>query len=149
MHTVQMNGIVLKGGSLCFFKQKTEYEIVSGDWSSDVCSSDLMEAGADFEERADAAMNFRPAFGGARDAGKDFEKRGLAGAVAADEAEDFAFVKIERNVFQSPKHFGFRAAKSCQRRTNEFLKRVAETGIDNKAAAISFRQVLAMNYWRG
>src|SRR5213082_3737580 len=31
-------------GLLCvffFFKQKTAYEIVSGDWSSDVCSSDL------------------------------------------------------------------------------------------------------------
>eukprot|EP01045_Picozoa_sp_COSAG04_P060435 COSAG04_NODE_30502_length_262_cov_0.638037_1_plen_29_part_10 len=27
--------------SLCyFFKQKTAYEIMSGDWSSDVCSSD-------------------------------------------------------------------------------------------------------------
>src|SRR5213082_2868791 len=26
-----------------FFKQKTAYEIVSGDWSSDVCSSDLGE----------------------------------------------------------------------------------------------------------
>src|SRR5213082_366339 len=24
-----------------FFKQKTAYELVSGDWSSDVCSSDL------------------------------------------------------------------------------------------------------------
>jgi len=24
-----------------FFKQKTAYEIVCGDWSSDVCSSDL------------------------------------------------------------------------------------------------------------
>eukprot|EP01047_Picozoa_sp_COSAG01_P101852 COSAG01_NODE_31524_length_596_cov_0.674044_1_plen_47_part_10 len=24
----------------CFFKQKTAYEIMSGDWSSDVCSSD-------------------------------------------------------------------------------------------------------------
>ena len=30
-----------------FFKQKTAYEIVSRDWSSDVCSSDLIkEAGA-------------------------------------------------------------------------------------------------------
>src|SRR5213082_1195741 len=27
-----------------FFKQKTAYEIVSGDWSSDVCSSDLFLA---------------------------------------------------------------------------------------------------------
>jgi len=24
-----------------FFKQKTAYEILDGDWSSDVCSSDL------------------------------------------------------------------------------------------------------------
>src|SRR5213082_1920675 len=32
------------GGSMdsfFFFKKKTAYEIVSGDWSSDVCSSDL------------------------------------------------------------------------------------------------------------
>src|SRR5216117_3411541 len=30
-----------------FFKQKTAYEIRKGDWSSDVCSSDLrIEAGA-------------------------------------------------------------------------------------------------------
>jgi hypothetical protein len=27
---------------LFFFKQKTAYEICSGDWSSDVCSSDLL-----------------------------------------------------------------------------------------------------------
>src|SRR5213082_711466 len=27
-----------------FFKQKPAYEIVSGDWSSDVCSSDLTPA---------------------------------------------------------------------------------------------------------
>ena len=26
---------------VAFFKQKTAYEIMSGDWSSDVCSSDL------------------------------------------------------------------------------------------------------------
>ena len=26
-----------------FFKQKTAYEIGTGDWSSDVCSSDLRE----------------------------------------------------------------------------------------------------------
>src|SRR5213082_28357 len=27
--------------AIFFFKQQTAYEIVSGDWSSDVCSSDL------------------------------------------------------------------------------------------------------------
>ena len=29
------------GGVFFFFKQKTAYEIGTGDWSSDVCSSDL------------------------------------------------------------------------------------------------------------
>ena len=28
-----------------FFKQKTAYEIGTGDWSSDVCSSDLVVTG--------------------------------------------------------------------------------------------------------
>ena len=28
-----------------FFKQKTAYEIGTGDWSSDVCSSDLVNGG--------------------------------------------------------------------------------------------------------
>src|SRR5213079_2779765 len=31
-----------------FFKQKTAYEITTGDWSSDVCSSDLEGAGRVF-----------------------------------------------------------------------------------------------------
>ena len=29
-------------GLFFFFKQKTAYEIGTGDWSSDVCSSDLV-----------------------------------------------------------------------------------------------------------
>src|SRR5213595_3167562 len=32
-----------EGYSVLFFKQKTAYEITEGDWSSDVCSSDLDE----------------------------------------------------------------------------------------------------------
>ena len=31
-----------------FFKQKTAYDIVSRDWSSDVCSSDLAAFSTDF-----------------------------------------------------------------------------------------------------
>src|SRR3546814_14961922 len=31
---------------MCFFKQKTAYEMRISDWSSDVCSSDLEEGGA-------------------------------------------------------------------------------------------------------
>src|SRR3546814_1084768 len=30
---------------VCFFKQKTAYEMRISDWSSDVCSSDLLDAG--------------------------------------------------------------------------------------------------------
>ena len=33
-----------------FFKQKTAYEMLSGDWSSDVCSSDLITMRFDGEE---------------------------------------------------------------------------------------------------
>src|SRR3546814_19080026 len=32
-------------GRLCFFKQKTAYEMRISDWSSDVCSSDLVDQG--------------------------------------------------------------------------------------------------------
>ena len=43
-----MSGSVDLGGrriiKKIFFKQKTAYEIVTGDWSSDVCSSDLEQA---------------------------------------------------------------------------------------------------------
>ena len=45
-----MSGSVDLGGrriiKKIFFKQKTAYEIVTGDWSSDVCSSDLDETGS-------------------------------------------------------------------------------------------------------
>ena len=34
-----------------FFKQKTAYEILMGDWSSDVCSSDLEQASYDLSRR--------------------------------------------------------------------------------------------------
>ena len=42
---VRMGGLCVQCGlGFCFFfffKQKTAYEIGTGDWSSDVCSSDL------------------------------------------------------------------------------------------------------------
>ena len=37
-----------------FFKQETAYEIVDCDWSSDVCSSDLVRAGIDSPGTANA-----------------------------------------------------------------------------------------------
>src|SRR5213082_1483824 len=40
-----------------FFKQKTAYEIVSGDWSSDVCSSDLTASAEDASDTAARAVS--------------------------------------------------------------------------------------------
>ena len=39
-------GVIIVVVVVCFFffKQKTAYEIGTGDWSSDVCSSDLAKA---------------------------------------------------------------------------------------------------------
>jgi len=39
-----IDGLSDTGIALIFFKQKTAYEIIAGDWSSDVCSSDLVLA---------------------------------------------------------------------------------------------------------
>src|SRR3546814_6933749 len=83
---------------ICFFKQKTAYEMRISDWSSDVCSSDLVE------ELAQAAL--RPDEVGQRVAVENLEegfhrlvdRRGedtgaikaairLAGAEALDDAE--------------------------------------------------------------
>ena len=45
-----------------FFKQKTAYEIVSRDWSSDVCSSDLRKTVFRYEK----CMKFANISGGFR-----------------------------------------------------------------------------------
>jgi hypothetical protein len=65
-----------------------------------------VEAGADFEERADAAVEFDGAGGGFGDAGEDFEEGGLAGAVAADDAHDFTGLDVEGDVLEGPEVFG-------------------------------------------
>src|SRR3546814_14997136 len=50
-----------------FFKQKTAYEMRISDWSSDVCSSDLIE-GVGLEEIAEeAARRHRAAYGKSSD----------------------------------------------------------------------------------
>src|ERR1051325_11744086 len=45
---------------LCFFKQKTAYEITYGDWSSDVCSSDLTRRRVVPNTSAPASGSARP-----------------------------------------------------------------------------------------
>src|SRR3546814_7515989 len=74
-----------------FFKQKTAYEMRISDWSSDVCSSDLLAdravAGAEGERPHGAALGLRPgphpAPGGAlREADGLSRRAELAGRVA-------------------------------------------------------------------
>src|SRR3546814_7451761 len=59
-----------------FFKQKTAYEMRISDWSSDVCSSDLLRAGAAIAGAAaggglrhHGGIRARPVAGGAQPAG--------------------------------------------------------------------------------
>src|SRR3546814_1628405 len=42
--TLCVSSLSSSSDALCFFKQKTAYEMRISDWSSDVCSSDLLRA---------------------------------------------------------------------------------------------------------
>src|SRR3546814_2451231 len=45
----------------CFFKQQTAYEVRISDWSSDVCSSDLIPSDAGYDKLAHrSARGLRP-----------------------------------------------------------------------------------------
>ncbi len=61
-----------------------------------------MEAGADFEEAGDAAVEFGVSHSGPRDAREQLEQRGFARAVSADQADDFALLDFEGNVADGP-----------------------------------------------
>src|SRR5215831_6417498 len=58
-----------------------------------------MKTGADFEQAADAAVNVSLAVSRFGNAGKNFEQRGFARAVAADDAHDFARRHFKVDVF--------------------------------------------------
>src|SRR3546814_8539776 len=66
-----MDSQILVFGGLVFFKQKTAYEMRISDWSSDVCSSDLVERDRVMLGRTDAGDHQRRR-----------ERPGLAGDVA-------------------------------------------------------------------
>ena len=61
-----------------------------------------MKSRAHFQQAADAPVNFGEPGGGPCDAGKQFQQRGLAGAVAADQPDDFALLHIEGHIAQRP-----------------------------------------------
>src|SRR3546814_7815589 len=91
---------------LFFFKQKTAYEMRISDWSSDVCSSDLAQAGiepeAEFHEKKSRALRFatnRPDVSIIRVRAFDvatFVAHGAAqiGIVGSDVLEEFDYSEI-------------------------------------------------------
>src|SRR3546814_6050407 len=97
--------------SLFFFKQKTAYEMRISDWSSDVCSSDLVLV--DHLDAGIAAVLRTAEPGGAPadqhlapvaliGAGEDLHQRRLAGRVVADQAEHLARHQPEVDLVQRP-----------------------------------------------
>src|SRR3546814_2514661 len=52
----------LSGVVVFFFKQKTAYGVRISDWSSDVCSSDLLEPELSFDQQRDVAERLMAAF---------------------------------------------------------------------------------------
>jgi hypothetical protein len=62
-------------------------------------------SGADSEEGADAAVDFRPAGGGPSDTREDLEQSGLPRTVAADGAEDLPFHSLAMKHPGAPRPF--------------------------------------------
>src|SRR5262249_39688898 len=61
-----------------------------------------VEAGADFEQAADPATQLDASRRRLGDAAQDLEQRRLAGAVAADDADDLTRLDGERHVLEGP-----------------------------------------------
>src|SRR3546814_2203254 len=82
---------------LCLFKQKTAYEMRISDWSSDVCSSDLVPAGAAAGLHAPHHVGHAEAvveFPARLPALADFEQRGAQFEAVAE--ADVVFVEAAR-----------------------------------------------------
>jgi len=105
-----------------------------------------MEAGADFEEATNASMNLHPSGGRFCDAGKNFQESGFAGAITADEAEDFSFADFEGDAFQGPESFIFGAAEDGQRRFQHAAKMITEErALLKSAAMVALAKTFAMD----
>ena len=63
-----------------------------------------VEAGADLEQRPDAAADVRVALGGLGDARKNLEERRLPGSVLAHDRDRLALLHLEGDVAQRPHH---------------------------------------------
>ena len=64
-----------------------------------------MEAGAHLQQACNAATQFYAARGGFGNPAQEFEERGLAGAVPADDPDALALFHLEGDVLQCPEFF--------------------------------------------
>jgi len=85
-----------------------------------------VEAGADFQEAGDAALDADAARGGFGDAAEDFEQGRFAGAIAANDADDFALFDGEGDVAEGPEVFGGRRTEGGGRRTEDGDRRTED-----------------------
>ena len=65
-----------------------------------------MKAGADLEQACDAALDRHLALGRLGDARQNLQKRGLAGAIAADDADHLAALDLKAHVLERPEFLG-------------------------------------------
>lgn len=72
-----------------------------------------VKAGADFEQAGNAPFDFDLSTGGGGDAREDFEQGAFAGAVAPNDAENFALFDGEGDVAQRPDGFGAGGGVLC------------------------------------
>lgn len=76
-----------------------------------------MEPSANFEQRANTAVNLYPARGRGRprDSRQYLQQSGLARATPADQTKDYAFAHFERYVLQVPESLFLFPAKESKR----------------------------------
>src|SRR5271166_1548487 len=105
-----------------------------------------MKTGANFQEAANAAVNFRPALGRPGDTGKDLQQGGLAGPVAPDQAQNFALAYVKRNVFQRPECFRLIALKGGPGRAQHTRQSVTQqAGGGQRATLVALAEPFGMD----
>src|SRR5271168_108666 len=86
-----------------------------------------MKTGAYCQQAADAAMNFGESGGGPGDAREQLQQRGLAGAVAADQSNDFTLFYVEGDFAQRPEIIlGSASAIALEGRTKATRENIAQ-----------------------
>src|SRR3546814_14920357 len=96
-----------------FFKQKTAYEMRISDWSSDVCSSDLLRAASPSGDLATISRN-GTFFILPNGQGRNWMKRPASGAMTSSPSSDRTLIPQQRSrISQSRRSEERRVGKEC------------------------------------